>query len=35
MRAYLFSHFRDGQMYSTAAIGLSNISRPVLSDGQE
>ncbi|MCK6412098.1 MAG: DUF3427 domain-containing protein [Azonexus sp.] len=35
MKAYLFAHFRDGQMHGTAFIGSSNISRPALTDGLE
>ena len=35
MKAYLFAHFRDGQLYGTAFIGSSNISRQALTDGLE
>ncbi len=35
MKAYLFAHFRDGQLHGTAFIGSSNISRQALTDGLE
>lgn len=35
MKAYLFTHFRDGQLHGTAFIGSSNISRQALTDGLE
>jgi len=35
MKAYLFAHFRNGQLHGTAFIGSSNISRQALTDGLE
>lgn len=35
MKAYLFAHYRQGQLHGTAFIGSSNISRPALTDGLE
>lgn len=35
MKAYLFAHFREGQLHGTAFIGSSNISRQALTDGLE
>jgi superfamily II DNA or RNA helicase/SAM-dependent methyltransferase len=35
MKAYLFAHFREGQLNGTAFIGSSNISRQALTDGLE
>lgn len=35
MKAYLFAHFKDGQLHGTAFIGSSNISRQALTDGLE
>ena len=35
MKAYLFAHYRQGQLNGTAFIGSSNISRQALTDGLE
>ncbi len=35
MKAYLFAHYREGQLHGTAFIGSSNISRQALTDGLE
>lgn len=35
MKAYLFAHFRNGQLHGIAFIGSSNISRQALTDGLE
>lgn len=35
MKAYLFAHFRGGQLHGTAFIGSSNISCSALTDGLE
>ena len=35
MKAYLFAHYRQQQLYGTAFIGSSNISRQALTDGLE